>query len=64
MTKTINLLQLYPREMNIYGDWGNVLVLKKRLEWRGYRVNLLEHHPSASFPKDVDLIVWSGAVTA
>ena len=28
----INLLQLYPRDMNIYGDWGNTLVLKKRLE--------------------------------
>ena len=32
----IDLLQLYPRDMNIYGDWGNVLVLRKRLQLRGY----------------------------
>ncbi len=57
---TINLLQLYPRDMNIYGDWGNTLVLKKRLEWHGYNVNLLAYNPGDTFPKDVDLIVGGG----
>ncbi|HSN38322.1 MAG TPA: hypothetical protein VLT34_18420, partial [Arthrobacter sp.] len=28
---TIRVLQLYPRDMNIYGDWGNALVLAQRL---------------------------------
>ena len=60
MKKSINLLQLYPVEMNIYGDWGNVLVLKKRLQWRGYEVNLLQHHPGAKFPEHIDLIVGGG----
>ncbi len=58
--KTIRILQLYPSEMNIYGDWGNTLVLKKRLEWRGYRVELIEHHPGAQFPENVDLIIGGG----
>lgn len=58
--KTIRLLQLYPSEMNIYGDWGNTLTLKRRLEWRGYRVELLEHHPGGHFPVDVDLIIGGG----
>ena len=58
--KTINLLQLYPRDMNIYGDWGNTLVLKKRLEWYGYKVNLLEYNPGDKFPTNVDLIVGGG----
>lgn len=58
--KTIRLLQLYPSEMNIYGDWGNALVLKRRLEWRGYKVELLEHHPGAKFPENVDLIIGGG----
>lgn len=58
--KTIRLLQLYPSEMNIYGDWGNTLTLKRRLEWRGYKVELLEHHPGAKFPTDVDLIIGGG----
>ena len=43
--KSINLLQLYPKDMNIYGDWGNTLVLKRRLEWHGYGVQLLEYNP-------------------
>ncbi len=58
--KTITLLQLYPRDMNIYGDWGNTLVLKKRLEWHGYNVTLLEYNPGDIFPKEVDLIVGGG----
>lgn len=58
--KQITVLQLYPRDMNIYGDWGNTLVLKRRLEWHGYDVNLLAYNPGDTFPKDVDLIVGGG----
>ena len=46
--------------MNIYGDWGNTLTLKRRLEWRGYDVNLREYNPGDSFPDDIDLIVGGG----
>lgn len=61
MTKqSITLLQLYPRDMNIYGDWGNVLVLKRRLEWHGYDVNLIEYNQGDTFPDNVDLIVGGG----
>lgn len=31
----INIVHLYPDLMNIYGDFGNISALKKRLEWRG-----------------------------
>jgi len=58
--KSITILQLYPRDMNIYGDWGNTLVLKRRLEWHGYTVNLTEYNPGDTFPEDVDLIVGGG----
>lgn len=34
MTK-LTIVHLYPVEMNIYGDRGNVLALVRRLEWRG-----------------------------
>ncbi len=57
---TIRLLQLYPRDMNIYGDWGNTLVLKRRLEWHGYDVELLSYNPGDAFPSEVDLIVGGG----
>ena len=46
--------------MNIYGDWGNVLVLRRRLEWHGYSVNVIEYNPGDKFPVDVDLVVGGG----
>ena len=60
MKQTVTILQLYPRDMNIYGDWGNTLTLKRRLEWRGYDVNLREYNPGDSFPDDIDMIVGGG----
>lgn len=58
--RSLRLLQLYPRDMNIYGDWGNTLVLKRRMEWHGYQVTLLEYNPGDAFPESVDLIVGGG----
>lgn len=56
----IRLVQLYPRDMNIYGDWGNTLTLKKRLEWHGLEVDLIDYNPGDKFPNNVDLIVGGG----
>lgn len=36
--KRVKIGHLYPKLLNIYGDGGNILALKKRLEWRGYNV--------------------------
>ena len=58
--RTIRILQLYPREMNIYGDWGNVLVLKQRLKWYGYSPVVEEYNAGDEFPSDVDIIVGGG----
>jgi CobQ-like glutamine amidotransferase family enzyme len=38
--RSIVIAHLYPREMNIYGDMGNIIALTKRLEWRGYSVEV------------------------
>lgn len=38
----VRLIHLYPDELNLYGDGGNVLCLKNRLAWRGYEVET--HH--------------------
>jgi len=46
--------------MNIYGDWGNTLVLQRRTEWHGYVPRLLEYNPGDTFPDDVDIIVGGG----
>ncbi len=34
--KSLTIAHLYPKEMSIYGDGGNIRALVKRLEWRGY----------------------------
>ena len=31
----LRIAHLYPEEMNIYGDTGNVIALSRRIEWRG-----------------------------
>lgn len=56
----ITVLQLYPRDMNIYGDHGNLLVLQRRLEWYGYEPRIIEYNVGDSLPKDVDIIIGGG----
>jgi CobQ-like glutamine amidotransferase family enzyme len=56
----ITVLQLYPRDMNIYGDHGNVLVLKRRLQWYGYEPRIIEYNVGDTLPKDVDIVIGGG----
>lgn len=58
--KEITILQLYPNEMNIYGDRGNVLTILRRLEWHGYVPTLVYHHPGKPFPMEADIILGGG----
>ena len=53
--KSITILQLYPNEMNIYGDWGNTLTLAKRLKWHGYAPKIISHNPGDEFFKKADI---------
>lgn len=38
----LKIAHLYPKLLNIYGDGGNILTLKKRCEWRGIEVQIDE----------------------
>ena len=58
--KTLRILQLYPNEMNIYGDRGNVLTLLRRAEWHGLTPEVVYHHPGKAFPEGIDIIVGGG----
>ncbi len=58
--KTLHIVQLYPRDMNIYGDWGNTLTLLRRAEWHGYTVRVTDYNPGDTFPDDVDLVIGGG----
>lgn len=40
--KKLKIAHLYPEVLNLYGDRGNILCLKKRLEWRGIGCEVAE----------------------
>lgn len=58
--KELKVLHLYSHDMNIYGDRGNVLVLLRRIQWHGYKPQLIEYNPGDKFPEDIDIIVGGG----
>jgi lipid II isoglutaminyl synthase (glutamine-hydrolysing) len=62
--KELTLVHLYPREMNIYGDTGNVLVLRKRLEWRGLPVRVVPVSVGDPLPNDADILLGGGGQDA
>jgi CobQ-like glutamine amidotransferase family enzyme len=64
MSKPITIVHLYAKEMNIYGDNGNVLVLRKRLEWRGFEVNVVRVGVGDDLPKNAHLIIGGGGQDA
>lgn len=60
-TKQINITWLYPREMSTYGDSGNIITLKRRLEWRGVQVNIDEIGLREEIRKDwTDIYFFGG----
>jgi CobQ-like glutamine amidotransferase family enzyme len=62
--KPVTLVHLYPREMNIYGDTGNVLVLRKRLEWRRLPVSVVPVSIGDPLPHDADVLLGGGGQDA
>ena len=39
----LKIAHLYPELLNLYGDRGNIISLKKRAEWRGIDVEVKEY---------------------
>lgn len=60
MNQPITILQLYPKDMNIYGDHGNLQVLVRRLEWYGYDPKVISYNIGDTLPKDPDIIIGGG----
>jgi CobQ-like glutamine amidotransferase family enzyme len=61
----ITVLHLYPRELGINGDVGNVMALAKRAEWRGMPLQVVDHEVGAALPEAVHLVhIGSGPVSA
>jgi CobQ-like glutamine amidotransferase family enzyme len=56
----LDLWHLYPRDMNIYGDRGNVIALVARLRWRGFEVEVHELDPGGRLEADRCDLVFAG----
>jgi lipid II isoglutaminyl synthase (glutamine-hydrolysing) len=58
---TLRLLALYPDQMNIYADRGNIVFLQRRCEWRGIGFDYAAAGPGEGFePGAHDLIYIGG----
>jgi CobQ-like glutamine amidotransferase family enzyme len=56
----LHILHLYPNELNTYGDHGNALTLKRRIEWLGLKPVVYHHHPGGTLPKLIDIVIGGG----
>jgi CobQ-like glutamine amidotransferase family enzyme len=57
----LRLLALYPEQMNIYADRGNILFLQRRCEWRGIEFSHATAGPGESFdPGSHDFVYLGG----
>jgi lipid II isoglutaminyl synthase (glutamine-hydrolysing) len=57
----LRLLALYPEQMNIYADRGNIIFLRRRCEWRGIDCEHATAGPGEAFdPGSHDLVYLGG----
>lgn len=57
----LNICHLYPDLLNVYGDYGNILVLKYRAEKRGIKVNIINLSVDEAFDdKLYDIVLFGG----
>ncbi len=61
----LTIVQLYPDELGVAGDRGNVMALTARLTRAGHSVTVIAHEVGSQLPTDVDLvIVGNGPLSA
>jgi len=57
----LNICHLYPDLLNVYGDTGNILILKYRAEKRGIKVNVSNISIGDKFDgKNYDIVFFGG----
>lgn len=54
------IASLYPRDMNIYGDRGNVLALSRRARAQGFVPRVVDVNPGDALPEDLDIVIGGG----
>ena len=57
----LNICHLYPDLLNVYGDLGNILILKYRAEKRNIKVNIFDVSINDDFNGDnMDIVFFGG----
>jgi CobQ-like glutamine amidotransferase family enzyme len=56
----LRLLALYPDQMNIYADRGNIIFLRRRCEWRGIGFSYAASGPGDRFDPSAHDLVYVG----
>lgn len=57
----LNICHLYPDLLNVYGDVGNILILKYRCKQRGINVNIINSSIDDAFiASDYDIVFFGG----
>ena len=60
-TRRITIAHLYPEAMDLYGDIGNLLALRRRCDWRGIGTDVIEVRVGEPANLgDVDLVLMGG----
>lgn len=57
---TLNIVQLYKKDMNIYGDTGNVAALAYRARARGIEVHTSQWEVGEARPHAIDILIGGG----
>ena len=60
MARQIDIVSLYPKDMNIYGDSGNVLTVERRLALYGYEPRIHAINQNDPWPDHADIILGGG----
>lgn len=61
--KTINIVHMFPKLLSLYGEYGNISILKKYLTERNFHVKVLEYEDGV-FPSLADVsMVYVGSGT-
>ena len=56
----LRVLALYPEQMNIYADRGNIIFLQRRCQWRGIGFSYVGSGPGEGFDPDQHDLLYIG----
>lgn len=59
--QSLTLFHFFPDRLNLYSDRGNVMILKKRCEWRGINLNVVPINRADDSPiSEADILLIGG----